>query len=251
MQRNLKWRLSLAFSLLLLTGTLAACNGQVVRPAEAAASEKTGPAETREVQSPQILRLKSGAKRPAEQESDESVQKLVADASQLEPSQADVPPPPLGIVPVSSVRRANKPTLAVETDDTVDPPASTAIKSSQRNSGSPTNSSRSSHPEKLPTATRVNSTRTSATSSSVTLPRAPVFDQSSAASRKQQSSEQEKRARKYIQERASQQARQRHARLNARYWGNAQGFGVHVTSQMALVAPKETLPVWPVLAGSR
>lgn len=251
MQRNLKWRLSLAFSLLLLVGSLAACNGQVTRPAQAAASEHTGTTETPEPQSPPMLRLKSGAKRPVQQASDESIQKLVSDASQPEASQADVPPPPLGIVPVSSTRRANKPTLAVETDDTIEPPASTAIKSSQRNAGSPTNSSGSSHPEKLPTASRVNSTRTNTTSSSVTLPRAPVFDQSSAASRKQQYSEQEKRARKFIQERASQQARQRHARLNARYWGNAQGFGVHVTSQMALVVPKETLPVWPVLAGSR
>lgn len=251
MRRNLKWRLSLAFSLVVLMGALAACNGPVDRPAHASA-DTTAPVETREAQSPPLLRIKPVAKRSAEKDADNPAEKVVTLSSEPEISQVDVPPPPLGIVPVSSVRRANKPTLAVEADGPAEPPAATAIKSSQRNSGSITIASPSSHPEKLPTATRVSPTRTSTASSSVTLPRAPVFDQSSAASRKQQFSEQEKRARKFIQERASQQARQRHARLNARYWGNAQGFGVHVSSEMAQVAvPKETLPAWPVLAGSR
>ncbi|MDB5390149.1 MAG: hypothetical protein JWM11_5795 [Planctomycetaceae bacterium] len=226
MQHNLKRGLSLALSLVLLTGTMSACN-RVSNPPASPVSENSSkqPAADGDNESPP-------APTPA---ADKSGSGLAASQHEKNTKprrpQIDVPPPPLGIVPVSSVRRSNHSTSGNTAEAAFDPPMPAEIRTAHRTYRSDSPSTGLNRDQRVTSQPQTNVNRSRVT---VTPTRQlTATEQASVAERKQRLKEQEMIARKLVQERAAHQEQSRQARLTAKRGGNPRAIGSRGSNQMA------------------
>lgn len=251
MQHNLKRGLSLTLSMMLLLGAVSACSRNANQTQTTAIEEPAHPSVTEETRDASVAERPSVSALRQKWDANPSRSDIAANRPQI-----DVPPPPLGIVPVSSIRRTGKSISASDTnqdDVAFDPPAPTAVRTAHRterpvSASSHTHQTSTHHADESATAGRTGPIRSKV---SFTPTRSLTLnEQASVADRRQKVREQELLAQKMVQERAAQQAQLRQARLTARRWGNARGFGVRGATQMAEKHPKQATPGWPVLVGN-
>lgn len=258
MQRNLNGRLTLTLSLMLLSTSLAACAKQPSESASTAPAPQAGDTGDNEpsvaVDSKRSVRAgmpsqnrdlaKAGKTKPQPQAKDQG-------------DTLDIPPPPLGLVPVAANRTETK-TVALaniedhlDQDDHLNGESKSKVSlanqtTSTRERGQPSRFSAAKPRDSVAqTSNQFNPSQPSGkkTSASVSKTRSQTGN-SGTIGRKREPTEQELRAQKMIHERAAELGRQRQLRLAVRRHGNTNRFTQRGAGQIVRSAgdPGTTVP---------
>jgi hypothetical protein len=253
MQHNLNRGLPLMLSCMLLLGTLSACN-RVPKTEPVAASDNSVNGVVADVvasneseDSDEISHKAAISAVAGSGGTNRHAAKSATKRESVRP-QIDVPPPPLGIVPVSSVRRTGDRTVVNDAEDPFTPPAPTQIRTAHRTERPISISSGRGQDGRSVQGSQPKVTH-SRVSFSPTRHLTPG-EQASVAERRQRLKEQENQAQKLVQERAAQQAQLRQARLSVRRSEKSRDFAMRGSTQLARTQPNHALLLWPVMAGN-